>query len=374
MSVNFFPDPLLHDFRESLVRLFHRSAGKPADVDEYGYNLSLWRDLAETAAFGCLLPEAKGGLGLGGHAACALMEEIGRAGVLAPVIDTLAVTMALGGWQAFATLQPLAGLAHGRTRVAVGWGNNGRFGDAGNALPLAELAKDGWVIAGYSEGIAFAEGADAFLLPIERVRDGATQCTELLLVASGQEGIHLSTESTFDGGRMTRLRFSGDTPLVATAVETDDAMALIDRARSIAVLAQAAETVGAMQRLRDLTLDYARLRHQFGVPIGANQVIQHRIVDLFSACELASARVQAAMAHIEGPETQLDLRDVSKVKLHVDRAARHVAQDSIQIHGGMGMSNENEVARHVKRITVMAQTYVDRFGLLSFCGRACHDA
>src|SRR5262249_32317657 len=135
---------------------------------------------------------------------------------------------------------------------------------------------------------------------------------------------------------------------------------LLQRAVDLATLAQAAEAVGSMRRLLDSTVTYAKTREQFGVTLGAFQALQHRMVDMFAATELAGARVQAALAPDAGVEDRIDPREAVMVKLQVDEAARLVGQEAVQIHGGMGMTDDLDVGHHFKRLTMMALTFADQ--------------
>jgi alkylation response protein AidB-like acyl-CoA dehydrogenase len=134
----------------------------------------------------------------------------------------------------------------------------------------------------------------------------------------------------------------------------------LQRAIDLATLAQAAEAVGAMRNLLDSTVAYAKARQQFGVAIGSFQALQHRMVDMFAATEMAASHVQAALAGISGPEEPVDPRTAVMVKLQVDRAARLVGQEAVQIHGGMGMTDDLDVGHHFKRLTMMALTFADQ--------------
>jgi alkylation response protein AidB-like acyl-CoA dehydrogenase len=128
----------------------------------------------------------------------------------------------------------------------------------------------------------------------------------------------------------------------------------------LAILAQAAEAVGSMRKLLDSTVAYAKTRAQFGVTIGSFQALQHRMVDMFAATEMAASHVQAALARIGALDAAVDPRDAVMVKLQVDKAARLVGQEAVQIHGGMGMTDDLDVGHHFKRLTMMALTFADQ--------------
>ena len=121
-----------------------------------------------------------------------------------------------------------------------------------------------------------------------------------------------------------------------------------------------AEAIGALDRCLAITVEYTRNRAQFGGPISRFQALQHRMVDMFAATEMAASHVQAALARIGALDAAVDPRDTVMVKLQVDKAARLVGQEAIQIHGGMGMTDDLDVGHHFKRLTMMALTFADQ--------------
>ena len=115
-----------------------------------------------------------------------------------------------------------------------------------------------------------------------------------------------------------------------------------------------------MRRLQESTVAYAKTREQFGQTLGSFQALQHRMVDMFAAAESSASRVQAALACITGLTSPVDPRDAVLTKLYVDKAARFVGQEAVQIHGGMGMTDDLDVGHHFKRLSMMALTFADQ--------------
>ena len=171
----------------------------------------------------------------------------------------------------------------------------------------------------------------------------------------------LRSYATADGGRAADLELR-DVEAGATDVlgEPDKGLAALERAVDLAILAQAAEAVGSMRKLQEATVAYAKTRQQFGATLGSFQALQHRMVDMFAAAETAASRVQAALAGVAGPGSPIDPRTAVLTKLHVDKAARLVGQEAVQIHGGMGMTDDLDVGHHFKRLTMMALTFADQ--------------
>ena len=208
----------------------------------------------------------------------------------------------------------------------------------------------------------YGAAADFLVVPARtsgdaRDRDGIS----LFFVPAGAKGLALKSFATADGLRAADLALR-DVEVGAEALlgSPGHGLDLLQRAVDLATLAQAAEAVGAMRSLLDSTVAYAKTREQFGVTLGTFQALQHRMVDMFAATEMAAAHVQAALARISGAEDPVEPRTAVMVKLQVDRAARLVGQEAVQIHGGMGMTDDLDVGHHFKRLTMMALTFADQ--------------
>ncbi len=156
-----------------------------------------------------------------------------------------------------------------------------------------------------------------------------------------------------------RGNYPGDVRVGADDLISDNALPLIEHVIDEAIAALCAEAVGAMQSMQDLTLEYLKTRKQFGRPIGSFQVLQHRSVDMLVAVEQARsmAMFAAVMAAEENPIERR--KAISAAKVQIGRSARHVGQEAIQLHGGIGMTNEYAVGHYFKRVTMIDQLYGD---------------
>lgn len=345
-------------FRESLTRFLaenwslaeHRAQG----AKDPGYSKQVWAKLAELGALGAFLPESAGGMGGGGLELMIAMEALGRALFASPYLWSVALAgPLLAGSKKGETL--LGGIAEGKAVVTVALTEpRGRY-DLDQVETRARQDGAGYLISGEKRAVAYAGAADAIVVPA-KLGDGIA----LFLVPAKVAGLTINSYATADGARagdlaLRDVKLAGD----ALLVEAGKGLAQLQRAVDLAMVAQAAEAVGAMRHLLDATVSYTKTREQFGAKLSSFQALQHRMVDMFAATELASSHVQAALSRLSGPQGTIDPREAIMVKLQVDKAARLVAQESIQIHGGMGMTDDLDVGHHVKRLTMMAFTFAD---------------
>ncbi len=345
-------------FRESLTRFLaenwslaeHRAQA----AKDPGFGKQVWAKLGELGALGAFLPESAGGMGGGGLELMIAMEALGRALFASPYLWSIALAGPL--LAANGRGRPiLSGIAEGKIVATVALTEpRGRY-DLDHVETHARLEGENYVLSGDKRTVAYAGGADVIIVPA-KLGDGIA----LFLLPAKIDGLTINSYATADGGR------AGDLTLRNVAVAGDalladpgKGLAQLQRAVDLAMVAQAAEAVGAMRHLLDATVTYAKTREQFGAKIGSFQALQHRMVDMFAATELAASHVQAALSRLAGPEGSIDPREAIMVKLQVDKAARLVGQEAIQIHGGMGMTDDLDVGHHVKRLTMMAFTFAD---------------
>jgi len=182
----------------------------------------------------------------------------------------------------------------------------------------------------------------------------------LFLVDPKANGVRLKSYPTVDGGR------AADLWLDQVAVSAEDAIGplggalpVIERALDRGIAAVAAEAVGAMAVLHDTTLDYLKTRQQFGAPLASFQVLQHRLVDMFIHCEEARSMALKAALEVGGADPAARARALSAVKVQIGKAGRFVGQQAIQLHGGMGMTNEYKVGHYFKRLSTIDTLFGD---------------
>ena len=327
--------------RDESLRMIRDSAAAVAPGDgslrrirdlrftEPGFDRAVWRGMAEMGWVGLRLPEEAGGSGLGMAAFCALAEELGAGLVPEPLIP---VAMA-------ARLLPtghLGGVLAGERVVIPAWQERTNSLDPAGATTL----RDGR-LTGRKVFVPMAAASDAFLV---------TVAGGLALVARDAPGLELAIDQTQDGGNFGTLTLT-DAPAEAMA---GDAAEALDEA----ALAAAAYLLGVMDRAFAMTLDYLKTRRQFGKLIGSFQVLQHRAVDLQIQLALTRASVEAAAATLDGGAAPaLRQAVVSRAKARASEAAITVTKQCIQLHGGIGYTDEYDVGLFLRKAMVMSSLY-----------------
>ena len=305
-----------------------------------GWQPEVWRSFAEELGIlGATLPESAGGSGGGPVEAMVIAEELGRALVIEPFIDTVVVAGGLlarsGSDAAQAVLEQIAA---GTATVAT------------SLDPLsANAVRDGedWVLSG-SPAVVMNAPIATHLLIAARTHESVG----LFLV---EEAVPMHGYRTIDDRRAADLTLDG-LRLPAGALLDADAGPSLEQARDEGAAAVCAEAVGAMRRVLADTVDYCKQRQQFGQPIGTFQVLQHRMVDMYMELEQAVSAVYLAVLNLGG-EAHTRARAVSAAKATVGRAARFVGQNAVQLHGGMGMTEELAIGHYFKRLTAMQYEY-----------------
>lgn len=324
-----------------------RVRGQTPDFDR-----SVWRRMAEQGWFSILIPEEDGGLGLGLEAAATVAEQLGMscapepfvmAGVLVPALLARMTDRQMRNEQ----LPPL--LAGDRI-VSFAWqAPNGSLNPVDTEIRATKLS-DGISLSGRCRFVTPAD-PDAFIL-LARSPEG------LLLASVPRELVaaHRVLESGPDGVFTAQLTLSGlRLPRSAILMEGEDVGLVVGDALNCAVIAQSAELCGLMQRAFSMTLDYLRTRHQFGVPIGSFQALQHRCVDLFIQQELArhatAAAIRAAGQGVTGRKLALA---ASSAKARAAYAATLITTQAIQLHGAIGFTDEYDLGLYVNRTARLA--------------------
>ena len=307
-----------------------------------GHDRRIWQQLAEMGVIGALFDPAVGGFGGNPFDVTAIFETLGSALVAEPVLPALMAGTILAG----AASPVLEALIDGRWVIAVAlFEQQGRY-DATDVRTTALAKGDGWQISGAKSVVHFAEAADVIIVSA-REESGEIG---LFLVPPHLDGVTMRGFSTHDGLRAADIDFDGvdlpaDARIGAAAPVTDKAIAL-------GTLALCAEALGIMEWLKNSTLDYLRTRVQFGSPIGRNQALQHRMAELVVEIEQARSAVIRAAGSMDGDARERD-RAVSAAKFTIGETALLVAEESIQMHGGIGMTQELDLSHFAKRAVMI---------------------
>ncbi|WP_144145878.1 acyl-CoA dehydrogenase family protein [Paraburkholderia sp. BCC1884] len=319
-----------------------------------GFSSELWGRFAELGIVGALFDEAHGGFGGAGFDIAVVFESLGRGLVIEPFLDTLIVGQAIARSGDDAQKATLAGLIDGSRIVALAHGEPDGHYELTHVTTRAERSGETWQLSGAKAVVQHGEHASVFLVSARtHGNDDASDGIALFLVPRDAAGVSVQGYPTIDGGRAAEVSFDNVT-LADDALlgSTRESFATLEYAIACGVLALCAEAVGAMDVAKDYTLDYLRTRKQFGVPIGSFQALQHRMADLLLEIEQARSSVINAAAAL-GAERQVRERAVSAAKYSIGRIGALVAQECIQLHGGIGMTWELPLAHYAKRLVMI---------------------
>ena len=319
-----------------------------------GMSAEIWTGLAELGVIGALFGEDQGGFGGAGFDIAVVFEELGRAGVVEPFMDT----GVLGGGMIadLGTADQLAyveGIIGGTVQLGFAHGEPSSRYDLTRVATTAKTAGETIILNGRKAVVVNAENAD--LLVVSARESGAVDDADgisLFLVPKDARGLMIQGYALLAGGRAAEVSFD-DVILPASARlgAAGKAAPAIEARIATACVAQCAETLGAMETACALTRDYLGTRTQFGRPIGTFQALAHRMADLLIEMEQARSAVINAAGHLADARDSRE-RHVSAAKNLMGRAGRLVAEDAIQMHGGIAMTQEYELAHIAKRIVM----------------------
>jgi alkylation response protein AidB-like acyl-CoA dehydrogenase len=285
-----------------------------------------------------------------------MMEQLGAAIFIEPYLESVVLAGALlkhSGWDQANDWLTKIGIGEAVFAFAQAEPQS-RF-DLHDVGTTAKKSGDGWKVDGRKAVVHAAPWA-SHLLVTARTSGGPRERTgvSLFLVEKAAAGVTTRDYPTVDGRRASEVQFDG----AAAELAAEDAIELIERGVDEAIAAACAEAIGVMRRMHRDTMDYARQRKQFGRPIADFQVLQHRMVDMFTAVEEAVSMTYYATLMLDA-EPAARGRAVSAAKVQVGKALRHVGQEAVQIHGGIGMTNELALGWYFKRGTVLESLYGD---------------
>ncbi len=314
-----------------------------------GWQPEIWRSFAdELGILGAALPEEFGGIGGGPVEIMVIAEALGHALVVEPYVDTVVVAGGLlqraGGELANGLLEKIAGGTAVLALAAAEAQSGDRWQDA---TTTARAEGDGWVLDGAKIVVLHARLATHLLVT---ANTPAGLSLFLVDLADSPAGLTAHHYRTVDDRWAADIELAG---VPATLLGTDGgAWDSLSRARDEGAAAVCAEAVGNMRKVVADTVEYCKQRQQFGAPIGSFQALQHRMVDMHMELEQSVAAVYLAVLNLDA-EPQQRARAVSAAKATVGRAARFVGQNAVQLHGGMGMTEELAIGHYFKRLTAV---------------------
>ena len=353
---------MLQDTLRRFLSDKYDTAARNAVLDsETGLSEDIWNGLAELGIIGALFSEDDGGFGGAGFDIAVVFEELGRAGVVEPMLDTAilggGLLAALGDDAQKEMVEEVIG---GALHLAVAHGEPASRYDLNRVETTAKAAGDSIVLNGRKAVVVNAEAADHLIVSArESGAVGDVDGISLFVVPSDAAGLTMRGYALMAGGRAAEVMLDDvSVPASARLGEAGKALPAIENAVAAANVALAAETMGAMQSATELTKDYLMTRKQFGRPIGTFQALAHRMSDMLIELEQARSAVINAAGHLESDSRIRDMQIASARNL-MGRVGRLVAEESIQMHGGIAMTQEYELAHIAKRITMADHRFGD---------------
>jgi alkylation response protein AidB-like acyl-CoA dehydrogenase len=361
--------------RETLQRFIDREYAferrRELAQSALGYSSDTWTRFAEFGLLSLPFPEEFGGYGGNAVDVMLVMELIGRGLLLEPFLSTVVMC---GGLIRDASSPPikrslLPRIGTGEIKLALAcYEASGRY-DLSQVTCTASPGGGRWRLTGQKTVVLDAPSADYFLVS---ARGGAAVSgagangagdksgISVFLVGREAQGVSLLAYPTQSGGRAADLQLDdvwlGPDALIGAPGE---GLALVERAVDLGVAALCAEAVGIIAALNEATLNYLKTRKQFGVPIGKFQALQHRMADMFIAAEQARSMAILAAVYADSADAAERRRSVSAAKAYIGQAARLVGQQSVQLHGAMGVVDDVIVSHYFKRLTMIELTLGD---------------
>lgn len=320
-----------------------------------GMSAAFWEKFAELGVLGALVREEDGGFGGGGFDIAVVFEALGRGLVIEPLLGS-AVLAAEAISHAGSTAQRafVEAIVDGSMIAAFAHDEPGSHYEMGRVATSAARAGDGWTLTGAKSVVAQGEAASFYVISARTsgaIDDEAG--ISLFIVPRDAAGLTVTGTPSIDGGRVAELTFDG-MQLGADAIlgAEGEGYVTLERAIGRGVLALCAESLGAMEAAKAATLDYLRTRKQFGMVIGSFQALQHRMADLLLEIEQARSAVINAAAVLDGDRLTRE-KALSAAKMSIGRIGTLVAEECIQLHGGIGMTWELPLAHYAKRIVMI---------------------
>jgi alkylation response protein AidB-like acyl-CoA dehydrogenase len=328
-----------------------------------GYAPAIWAQFAELGLLGLPFAEEYGGFGGGPQEVFLAMQAFGRVLVLEPYFPTVVLggTALTAAGTAAQKDALLPAIAEGGLKLAWAHGERQARYDLTDVVTTARRAAGGWVLDGSKTVVSHGEAADKIIVS---ARTGGDRYEEagitLFLVDADASGVARRGYLSRDDTRAADISLSNVSVADADVLgEVGGGLAVIRRVVEAGIAATAAETVGAMEAMNEMTLDYSKTRVQFGNPIGSYQVVQHRLADMFMAQEQGRSMAMLATMSLENPDEAARAHDIALAKVGIGQAGRYVSQSAVQMHGGIGMTEEYAVGHYFRRCMVIERLFGD---------------
>src|ERR1700751_3786190 len=328
-----------------------------------GWSPAIWSKLAEQGLLGLPFAESDGGFGAGAVETMIVMEALGKALVLEPYLATVVIAGGLlrHGGSATQKAAHIPSIIDGsKTFAFAQLEKNSRY-DLADVTTSAKKKGDGWIIDGEKFVVLNGEAADTFAVTA-RTRGAQLEAGGIgvFLVPAGAKGIAKKGYPTQDGLHGADVAFTGvEVGADAVIGDPENGLPLIERVADEARTALCAEAVGLMDESLKTTVEYLKTRKQFGVPIGSFQTLQHRAADMFVALEQARSMSMFATMAADFDNAKERATAVAAAKVQIGKSLKFVGQQSIQLHGGIGMTMEAQIGHYFKRLTMIENSFGD---------------
>ena len=322
--------------------------------DRQAMSGAVWESFAELGLLGVPFSEKYGGFGGGGIEAMLVMEEIGKNLVIEPYLSTVILAgglVNLGGadWQKQIIIP---GIIDGSMLLSFAHMEADSRFSLGDVRTTAKLDGSNWVLEGQKSMVLHGPVAEKLIVSARTSGDSNDEKgVTLFIVECDDENLGGHEYPLFDGTRALDVQFKGVRVGPESVIgQLGNAMPLIEEVVDYAMAAVCAEAVGVMERTHQMTLEYLKTREQFGVPIARFQALQHRAVDMFIKVEQARSMAILASGSLDSDDSFDRRRSVIAAKEYIGRVGREVGQEAVQLHGGMGMTQEMAVGHYFKRL------------------------
>lgn len=315
-----------------------------------GFSRKAWEELTELGLCGLYIPEDEGGLGMGPIEGMVVMEELGRGIVIEPLAQSLIAGAVLSGY-AGANLKGdwLPKIAGGEALVVLAQQERKARYRLNVCDATATQTGSNWAVSGTKNMVPVGDQADAFLVPAM-----ASGKLGLFLVERSASGVSTRGYSTQDGGRAADVVLDKAPAQLVTA----DGLTALEHAVDIGIAATCAEAVGVMDQTLAVTLEYLNTRKQFGVTISSFQALRHRAADMKMQLELARSMSYYASLKLNASADERR-RALARAKYQLGQSMRFVSQQAVQLHGGIGVTDEYIVSHYFRKLTQLEMTWGD---------------
>ena len=353
--------------RESLDRLLGDGYGfdkrKAYLAEPEGFSRAMWAQYAELGLLGLPFGEEHGGFGGSAVDVMIVMEAFGRVIALEPYLATVVLAgTALGHAGSAAQNETIVPqIVDGSLRLAVAHGERQARYDLNDVMTTATRTGAGWRLDGSKSVVVHGDSADRLIVSARISGDRHDpEGIGLFLVDAKASGVARRGYKMRDATGAADIAFSGVEVADADVLgEPGRGLATIERVTQAGIMATSAEAVGAMETMLAMTIEYMKTRVQFGKPIGENQALQHRATEMMMSLEQGRSLAMLAAIMVDDRDAAQRAHDLSTAKVGVGQAARFVSQNAVQLHGGIGMTEEYAVGHYFRRCMVIEHSFGD---------------